>query len=226
MLQQRRKEERRENWRKLKIPSTQSEPKTTDVSTTRYSTDGLPHRPTSDVPASIAERNARPHRRNRRRNRQESIIESLARTWKRGSLRSDYVKLPLWGLLPLCPLYHRFKTTSHRTAETGNTIDTRAAYSTGTVLSWQTFETFSSSVAQKNETGKREKTRTHHSIYTLRMDGLHTGTKQKCTLFRPVSYDSSLVLIIRDAEYGTGDGVLLAVRSEQRSINRRVYFSL
>lgn len=127
MLQQRRKEERREKATKLKIPSTQSEPKTTDVSTTRYSTDGLPHRPTSDVPASIAERNARPHRRNRRRNRQESIIESLARTWKRGSLRSDYVKLPLWGLLSLCPLYHRFKTTSHRTAETGNTADRYAS---------------------------------------------------------------------------------------------------
>lgn len=125
MLQQRRKEERREKTTKLKIPSTQSEPKTTDVSTTRYSTDGLLHRPTSDVPASIAERNA--HRRNRRRNRQESIIESLARTWKRGSLRSDYVKLPLWGLLPLCPLYHRFKTTSHRTAETGNTADRYAS---------------------------------------------------------------------------------------------------
>lgn len=127
MLQQRRKEEQREKATKLKIPSTQSEPKTTDVSTARYSTDGLLHRPTSDVPASIAERNARPHRRNRRRNRQESIIESLARTWKRGSLRSDYVKLPLWGLLPLCPLYHRFKTTSHRTAETGNTADRYAS---------------------------------------------------------------------------------------------------
>lgn len=38
------REKRREKATKLKIASTQSEPKTTDVSTTRYSTDdGLVH---------------------------------------------------------------------------------------------------------------------------------------------------------------------------------------
>lgn len=186
--------------------------------------------PTSDVPASIAERNARPHRRNRRRNRQESIIESLARTWKRGSLRSDYAKLPLWGLLPLCPLCHRFKTTLHRNRRNRYTGRSIRVLNNARMLSWQTFETtFRSFIfARKNREAREEdSTRVHHSMYTtLRMDGLRTRTKQKCTLFRPVSYDSSLVLIIRDAEYGTGDGVLLAVRSEQRSTNRRVYFSL
>lgn len=51
------------------------------------------------------------------------------------------------------------------------------------------------------------------SMYTTpRMDGSRSdGGKQKRAPFRPVSYDSPLVLIISDAEYGTGDGVLLAV---------------
>lgn len=114
MLQQSGREKWREKATKLKTASTGDTKWAKDNG--RFN-DALFHRRwpgTCVVPASIVERNARPHRCNRRRDRQESIIESLARTWKRGSLRSDYAKLPLWGLLPLCPLYHRFKTTLHR----------------------------------------------------------------------------------------------------------------
>lgn len=136
-----------------------------------------------------------------------------------------------------CEAYYRFvrSATDSKlryivTAETGTSVRSIRVLNNARMLSWQTFETtFRSFIfARKNREAREEdSTRVHHSMYTtLRMDGLRTRTKQKCTLFRPVSYDSSLVLIIRDAEYGTGDGVLLAVRSEQRSTNRRVYFSL
>lgn len=129
-----------------------------------------------------------------------------------------------------CEAYSRFvrSTTDSklRYIETGNTvsIDTRIRQ-TDSVIVTKIRDNFSSSVARKNETGKTYTRSTHITSWEW-MDCAQEAEKQKCTLFRPVSYDSPLVLIIRDAEYGTGDGVLLAVRSEQRSINRRVYFSL
>lgn len=60
---------------------------------------------------------------------------------------------------------------------------------------------------------KEESPRARFDVHHPENGWITVGWRQAeaCAPFRPVSYDSPLVLIISDAEYGTGDGVLLAV---------------